>query len=48
MKGRSYLELEEMFQRGVPARRFKDYHVETEVVPGEKGEKAIVFITVAT
>ncbi|KAH7160656.1 maltose permease [Dactylonectria macrodidyma] len=44
MKGRSYLELEEMFQKKVPARQFKNYRVEVEFVPGEDGEKAAVIL----
>ncbi|KAF7540107.1 hypothetical protein G7Z17_g12273 [Cylindrodendrum hubeiense] len=44
MKGRSYLELEEMFQKKVPARQFKNYRVEVEYIPGEDGEKAAVIL----
>ena len=31
MKGRSYLELETMFQKGLPARSFKNFKCEIEV-----------------
>ncbi|KAJ3956599.1 hypothetical protein N0V92_006834 [Colletotrichum tropicale] len=44
MKGRSYLELEDMFQRGVPARKFKDYKCEVETVEGKDGEKVAVVL----
>ncbi|KAH6996941.1 maltose permease [Ilyonectria destructans] len=44
MKGRSYLELEDMFQKKVPARQFKNYRVEMEFIPGEDGEKAAVIL----
>jgi glycine cleavage system aminomethyltransferase T len=32
MKGRSFLELEEMFQKKVPAREFKTFRTEAEMV----------------
>lgn len=44
MKGRSYLELEDMFQKKVLARQFKNYRVEMEFIPGEDGEKAAVIL----
>ncbi|KAI8290481.1 General alpha-glucoside permease [Colletotrichum sp. SAR11_57] len=44
MKGRSYLELEDMFQKGVPARKFKDYKCEVETVEGKDGEKVAVVL----
>lgn len=47
MKGRSYLELEDMFQKKIPARAFKNYRCEIEVVcTTEKGgeEKAVAII----
>ncbi|KAF5501396.1 General alpha-glucoside permease [Colletotrichum siamense] len=44
MKGRSYLELEDMFQKGVPARQFKDYKCEVETVEGKDGEKVAVVL----
>ncbi|KAI8308609.1 General alpha-glucoside permease [Colletotrichum sp. SAR11_59] len=44
MKGRSYLELEDMFQKGVPARKFKDYKFEVETVEGKDGEKVAVVL----
>ncbi|PLB46475.1 maltose permease [Aspergillus steynii IBT 23096] len=37
MKGRSYLELEELFQRKVPARKFKEYPTE-ELIPEDINE----------
>lgn len=44
MKGRSYLELEDMFQKGLPARKFKDYKCEVETVEGKDGEKVAVVL----
>ncbi|KAF9875391.1 maltose permease [Colletotrichum karsti] len=44
MKGRSYLELEDMFQKGVPARQFKSYKCEVETVEGKDGEKVAVVL----
>lgn len=44
MKGRSYLELEEMFQNKVPARKFKSYQCEVQVVEVLGDEKPAVFI----
>ncbi|TDZ34380.1 Major facilitator-type transporter ecdC [Colletotrichum spinosum] len=44
MKGRSYLELEDMFQKGIPARSLKNYKVEVETVEGEDGEKVAVVL----
>lgn len=47
MKGRSYLELEDMFQKRLPARAFKSYHCEVVVVSAtEDGgtEKAVAVI----
>ncbi|KAK6209919.1 maltose permease [Colletotrichum tabaci] len=44
MKGRSYLELENMFQKGVPGRKFKEYHCEIETVAGDDGEKIAVVL----
>ncbi|KAH7146608.1 maltose permease [Dactylonectria estremocensis] len=41
MKGRSYLELEEMFQKNVPARQFKNYKCDARIDSTEKGEKAV-------
>ncbi len=42
MKGRNYLELEEMFQNKVPARQFRNYVCNVDVVEGDKGEKIAV------
>ncbi|OLN83294.1 General alpha-glucoside permease 3 [Colletotrichum chlorophyti] len=42
MKERSYLELEDMFQKGVPARKFENYKCEIETVEGDEGEKVAV------
>ncbi|KAK7424345.1 hypothetical protein QQX98_000613 [Neonectria punicea] len=44
MKGRSYLELEEMFQKKVPARQFKNYRVDVEIVHLKDSEKAAVIL----
>jgi hypothetical protein len=41
MKGRSYLDLEDMFQRGIPARKFKDYNCEIMIVSAPEGEKVL-------
>ncbi|KIW64073.1 hypothetical protein PV04_09031 [Phialophora macrospora] len=41
MKGRSYLELEEMFQKKIPARQFKHYKTEVKIVTAEEGEKVV-------
>ncbi|KAJ4204142.1 hypothetical protein NW759_014979 [Fusarium solani] len=41
MKGRSYLELEEMFQKNVPARQFKNYKCDVRIDGTEKGDKAV-------
>lgn len=43
MKGRSYLELEEMFQNKVPARQFKNYVCNINVVDTGDGQK-VAFI----
>ncbi|KAL2203661.1 maltose permease [Sarocladium strictum] len=42
MKGRNYLELEEMFQRKVPARQFRNYNLNVEVLETNDGEKVAV------
>lgn len=39
MKGRNYAELQEMFQAGVPARKFKTYVTQVNADLGEKREK---------
>ncbi|KAH6897469.1 maltose permease [Thelonectria olida] len=44
MKGRSYLELEEMFQKRVPARQFENYRIETEMIPTDDGQKVVVIL----
>ncbi|KAM5343609.1 hypothetical protein ACJ41O_012146 [Fusarium nematophilum] len=44
MKGRSYLELEEMFQKKIPAREFKNYRVGVHVIPPQDGEKVAVVL----
>lgn len=44
MKGRSYLELGDMFQKGVPARKFKSYRYTVETVRREDGEKVAVVL----
>lgn len=41
MKGRSYLELEEMFQSKLPARKFKAYECDVKIVTREDGEKVV-------
>ncbi|KAJ4249856.1 hypothetical protein NW762_012199 [Fusarium torreyae] len=41
MKGRSYLELEEMFQNKVPARQFKDYKCTVKIQSNEKNENIV-------
>ncbi|RTE75803.1 hypothetical protein BHE90_009732 [Fusarium euwallaceae] len=42
LKGRSYLEMEEMFQKGVPSRQFKSYVCKTEIIQPGDGEKPVV------
>ena len=42
MKGRSYLELEEMFQKKVPARKFKKHVCNIDVVEDTKEEKGTI------
>ncbi|KAJ0304906.1 hypothetical protein COL516b_005687 [Colletotrichum fioriniae] len=44
MKGRSYLELENMFQKRLPTREFKNYHSEIETVEVDDGEKVAVVL----
>ncbi|KAL2880354.1 hypothetical protein SGCOL_004407 [Colletotrichum sp. CLE4] len=44
MKGRSYLELENMFQKRLPTRAFKNYHSEIETVEVDDGEKVAVVL----
>lgn len=44
MKGRSYLELENMFQKRLPTREFKNYHFEIETVEVDDGEKVAVVL----
>jgi MFS family permease len=41
MKGRSFLELEEMFQKEVPAREFKTYRTEAETVGVRQLKKVV-------
>lgn len=43
MKGRSYLELEEMFQKKIPTRDFKNYSCVVDVVDAD-GEKPVVVL----
>ncbi|KAK1623825.1 maltose permease [Colletotrichum phormii] len=44
MKGRSYLELENMFQKRLPTRAFKNYHSEIETVEVDDGENVAVVL----
>ncbi|KAJ0329161.1 hypothetical protein COL5a_004395 [Colletotrichum fioriniae] len=44
MKGRSYLELENMFQKRLPTREFNNYHSEIETVEVDDGEKVAVVL----
>ncbi|KAJ0413212.1 maltose permease [Aspergillus carlsbadensis] len=41
MKGRSFLEIEELFQKRVPAREFKGYRTEAEMVPVQQLKKVV-------
>ncbi len=41
MKGRSYLELEEMFQKGVPARQFRNYKCDIQIISLPMDEKVV-------
>jgi SP family general alpha glucoside:H+ symporter-like MFS transporter len=41
MKGRSYLELEEMFQKRLPARKFRSYQCDVQIVSLFSGEKRV-------
>ncbi|KAL0932293.1 maltose permease [Colletotrichum truncatum] len=44
MKGRSYLELEDMFQKKIPAREFENYRCEVETVESKDGERVAVVL----
>ncbi|KAK1727034.1 maltose permease [Colletotrichum acutatum] len=44
MKGRSYLELENMFQKRLPTREFKNYRSEIETIEVDDGEKVAVVL----
>lgn len=41
MKGRSYLELEEMFQKRIPARKFKSYTCDVQIISEENDKKVV-------
>lgn len=41
MKGRSYLELDEMFQKKLPARKFNSYKCDIKIISASEGEKIV-------